>query len=175
MNKLNTLRIVICSVCALNAITYSAVASSAEAAPKSCVPSPVSVPKVPPTHAKVAYATGSPSQQLDIYLPKTGTGPFPVIVFIHGGGFMVGDKNDGQEVPAVSAVDRGYAVVSVNYRMSGEAKFPAAIHDIKAAIRFIKANAAKYHLDPSKVATWGDSAGAHFAALVGTSGGGKGT
>ena len=66
---------------------------------------------------------------------------------------------------------RGYAVVCVNYRLSDEAKFPAAIQDIKAAIRWIRANAGTYNLNPDKIATWGNSAGGHLASLAGTSGG----
>jgi acetyl esterase/lipase len=118
----------------------------------------------------IPYADKSASEKLDIYLPNEGSGPFPVIVFSHGGAFMFGDKADGQVNPALEGVKHGYAVVSVNYRMSGEAKFPAAIQDIKAAIRFIRANAAKYHLNSNKIASFGNSAGANFAAMIGTTG-----
>ena len=108
----------------------------------------------------IAYADKSKAEKLDIYLPNEGKGPFPVIIFIHGGAFMFGDKADDQVNPALEGVKRGYAVVSVNYRMSGEAVFPAAIQDVKAAIRFVRANAAKYHLDPKRIASFGNSAGA---------------
>lgn len=112
----------------------------------------------------------SSAQKLDIYVPE-GTGPFPVIVSIHGGAFKGGDKNSGELNPMLAGLDKGYAVVSVGYRLSGEAKFPAQIYDIKAAIRYIKANAGKYNLNPNKIATWGGSAGGNLSALAGTSGG----
>ena len=119
----------------------------------------------------VAYAGASPAQKLDLYLPNEGDGPFPVIVHIHGGAFRSGDKADGQLTPVLQALDRGYAVASINYRLSGEAIFPAQIHDVKAAIRWLRAHAAEYKLNPSAVAAWGGSAGGHLAALAGTSGG----
>ncbi len=117
----------------------------------------------------VAYASLSDSQKLDIYLPNEGTGPFPVIIAIHGGAFKSGDKT-GELGYLQAALDRGYAVVSVNYRLSGEVIFPAAIQDVKAAIRFVKANASEYNLNQDKIATWGGSAGGNLAALAGTSG-----
>lgn len=118
----------------------------------------------------VAYAPRSPAQQLDIYLPNQGEGPFPVIVSIHGGAFKMGDKADGQLNPMLKALKRGYAVVSINYRLSGEAIFPAQIQDVKAAIRFVRANAGSYKLNPDRFAAWGGSAGGHLAAMVGTTG-----
>jgi acetyl esterase/lipase len=117
----------------------------------------------------VEYAKTSARQKLDIYLPNDGKEPFPAIVFFHGGGFMMGEKGDGQVNSALDGLNRGYAVISVNYRLSGEATFPAYIHDAKAAIRFLKANAQKYNLNPDKIAVWGGSAGGHIAALVATS------
>lgn len=121
----------------------------------------------------ITYANASTSEKLDIYLPDEGNGPFPVIVSIHGGAFMIGDKGDIQVTPMLTGIKRGYAVVSINYRMSGEAIFPKDINDVKAAIRWIKANATKYHLNPGKIAAWGGSAGGNLAALAGTSGGVK--
>lgn len=121
-------------------------------------------------HLDVEYAGPFSAQKLDIYLPNEGEGPFPVIVAIHGGGFMRGDKTGPDIAPMLEGVNRGYAVVSVNYRLSGEALFPSAISDVKAAIRYVKANAEEYNLDPEKVAAWGGSAGGNLAALAGTSG-----
>ncbi|MCO5949354.1 alpha/beta hydrolase [Mucilaginibacter flavidus] len=118
----------------------------------------------------LAYASVSPAEKLDIYLPDEGNGPFPVIVSIHGGAFMFGDKGDVQVTPMLTGIKRGYAVVSINYRMSGEAIFPKDINDVKAAIRWIKVNATQYHLNPRKIAAWGGSAGGNLAALAGTSG-----
>lgn len=118
---------------------------------------------------ELAYGHESPSQRLDIYLPELGNGPFPVIVAMHGGAFKGGDKGDMQVNPMLSGLQHGYAVTSINYRLSGEAIFPAPIRDCKAAVRFLRANAARYRLDPDRIAVWGASAGAHLAALVGTS------
>lgn len=118
----------------------------------------------------VAYASASESEKLDIYLPNEGEGPFPVIIAIHGGAFMMGTKTGGDVTAMLGGLERGYAVVSVEYRLSGEAIFPAQINDIKAAIRFLRANATTYNLDPNKFATWGGSAGGSLSALAGTSG-----
>jgi acetyl esterase/lipase len=119
----------------------------------------------------ITYANLSQAQKLDIYLPEKGEGPFPVIFSIHGGAFKAGDKGDGQLKPMLEGLNRGYAVVSVNYRLSPEAVFPAQIVDVKAALRWIRANAKQYKLDPDKIAAWGGSAGGHLSALLGTSGG----
>jgi acetyl esterase/lipase len=132
-------------------------------------------PKQPDTdHIKrkwrdVPYASVSPAQKLDIYLPDEGDGPFPVIVSIHGGAFMGGDKSDDQLTPMLEGLKRGYAVVSINYRLSGEALFPKNIQDVKAAIRWVKANAKQYKFKADKIALWGGSAGGHLSALAGTS------
>jgi acetyl esterase/lipase len=115
------------------------------------------------------YASLSPAQKLDIYWPVEGNGPFPVIVSIHGGAFMGGDKRDIQLTPMLEALKHGYTVVGVNYRMSGEAKFPALVHDVKAAIRWIRANAKTYLFDPERIATWGGSAGGYLSLMAGVS------
>jgi len=115
------------------------------------------------------YADLSAAQKLDLYLPDEGEGPFPVIVSIHGGAFMGCDKADMQVLPMLEGLKRGYAVVAVNYRLSWEAKFPALVHDVKAAVRWIRANAQRYHLDPDRIAAWGGSAGAYLASMLGTS------
>lgn len=117
----------------------------------------------------VQYAHISPAQKLDIYLPDEGNGPFPVIIAIHGGAFMMCDKGDMQVMPMLEGMKRGYAVVSINYRMSGEAKFPSLVHDVKAAVRWIRANAAQYHFDKNKIAAWGGSAGGYLATMLGVS------
>ena len=119
------------------------------------------------------YAPLSPAQRLDIYLPDEGDGPFPVIVSIHGGAFLRCDKADGQVLPMLEGLKRGYAVAAVNYRLSGEAKFPAQVHDVKAAVRWIRAEAARYGLDPRRIAAWGGSAGGYLATMLGLTGGVK--
>jgi acetyl esterase/lipase len=119
----------------------------------------------------IPYADLSPAQKLDIYLPDVGDGPFPVIMSIHGGAFMGGDKADMQVLPMLEGLKRDYAVIAVNYRLSWEATFPAPVHDVKAAVRWIRAHAQRYHLDPDRIAAWGGSAGANLAAMLGTSAG----
>lgn len=117
----------------------------------------------------VRYGTLSPTQTLDVYLPD-GPSPYPVIVSIHGGAFAFGDSRGPDCVAALNGLARGYAVVSVNYRLSGEAPFPADVEDVKAAIRWTRANAPAYGFDPARVAAWGGSAGGCLAALCAASG-----
>jgi acetyl esterase/lipase len=105
---------------------------------------------------------------LDLYCPERVSGPLPVIVWIHTGGWSKGRK---ERCPAVALVQDGYAVASMDYRLTSTAPFPAQIEDCKAAVRWLRANAATYHLDPDHIGAWGHSAGGHLAALLGTSGG----
>ena len=117
----------------------------------------------------IEYArVGNKSLKLDLYLPE-GQGPFPLIIWIHGGGWTSGNKSLSSDSPQVRQTARGYAVASINYRLSQEAKFPAQIEDCKAAVRWLRAHATQYNLDPSRIAAWGSSAGGHLAALMGTS------
>ena len=111
---------------------------------------------------------GTRELALDLYLPANSSGPLPVVAHIHGGGWQSGSKAN---VPMLFLLSRGYAVVSIDYRLTGEAVFPAQIHDCKAAIRWLRANAVKYNLDPERIGVFGSSAGGHLAALLGTSGG----
>ena len=106
---------------------------------------------------------------LDLYLPE-GNGPFPVVINIHPGGFFSGDKAMVPGNPGKALLKAGYAIASINYRLSGEAKFPAAVQDAKAAVRFLRANAAKYKLNPDKIAAFGQSAGGNIASMLGTAG-----
>lgn len=112
------------------------------------------------------YAHLSPAQKLDIYLPEVGQGPFPVILYIHGGGFAEGDKRDIHLLSYLKALEKDYAVASVNYRLSGEAVFPAGLQDVKAAIRWLRAHCEKYLLDTDRIAACGGSSGGNFAAMV---------
>ncbi len=123
---------------------------------------------VSPTHADLVYASVSETQKLDLYIPE-GVGPFPVVIMVHGGGFMFGDKADGAGLTGVDQLlAAGYAVASINYRLSGEAQYPAQIHDAKAAVRFLRANAATYNLNADKFGAWGASAGGNLVSLLGT-------
>ena len=104
---------------------------------------------------------------LDLFVPEKADAPLPLIVWIHGGAWLGGDKAG---CPAMGQLKRGYAVASINYRLSQEAIFPAQIHDCKAAIRWLRAHAKEYNIDPQRIGVWGSSAGGHLVALVGTSG-----
>ena len=120
----------------------------------------------------LAYAgTEHPSQTLDLYLPDEGEGPFPLIIFIHGGAFTGGDKRDSQVVYYMNGIRRGYAVASLNHRLSSESKFPESVYDVKAAVRFLRGNAKRFCLDPKRFAASGSSAGAYFAAMLGCTAG----
>ncbi len=121
-------------------------------------------------HLDLAYAGASPFQALDLYLPE-GDAPesgWPLLIYVHGGAWMMCDKRDIQLNSPLSLTNAGFAVASVNYRLSGEATFPAQIYDVKAAIRFLRAHAASYKLDAGRFALWGCSAGGHLVALAGT-------
>ena len=125
------------------------------------------------------YATQSEAQKLDIYTQAKRDKPSPVIMWMHPGGFEEGDK-DGSAIAPLAVVnmiklvqpmlERDYAVVSINYRLSPEAIFPALIYDVKAAIRWMRAHATKYNFNPNKVAAWGSSAGGYLAAMLATTG-----
>ena len=109
---------------------------------------------------------GHERQKLDLYLPKDGR-DLPLIVWVHGGAFRAGSKD---RCPAVPYLREGYAVASINYRLSQHAIFPAQIEDCKAAIRWLRANAAKHGIDPQRIGVWGSSAGGHLVAMLGTAG-----
>jgi acetyl esterase/lipase len=119
----------------------------------------------------IPYAARSPSQKLDIYLPDDGDGPFPVIVSLHGGAFMGCDKADLQILPMLEGLKKDYAVVGANYRLSGEALFPALVQDVKAAVRWIRAHAGEHRLDGGRIAAWGGSAGGYLSLMLGTTAG----
>jgi acetyl esterase/lipase len=106
---------------------------------------------------------------LDLFLPGNVTPKdrLPVVVWIHGGAWRFGDK---ENCPALPLVTRGFAVVSINYRLTTEAIFPAQIHDCKAAIRWLRANAGRFPISYDRIGVWGSSAGGHLVALLGTSG-----
>lgn len=115
----------------------------------------------------IAYVSnGHERQKLDLFLPEKGEN-LPLIVWIHGGGWVGGSK---ENPPALGFAKNGYAVASINYRFSQHAIYPAQIEDCKAAIRWLRANAAKNRINPDKIGVWGASAGGHLVALLGTTG-----
>src|SRR3984957_4918534 len=110
---------------------------------------------------------------LDLYLPPEGGPKKPVVVFIHGGAWRSRTARDGgvfRDFPAVlaSVAARNYVVASVNYRLSGEARFPAAVQDVALAIRWLRTHSVRYGIDTNKFVAWGSSAGGQIAALLGT-------
>ena len=121
----------------------------------------------------IEYAhVDSQSLQLDLYQPQGMKSETPVLVWLHGGAFTSGDKSNARKYAPMFA-QQGIAVASVNYRLAPAAFFPAQIQDVKGAIRFLRANAAKYHLDANHIGILGTSAGGAFASLAGVSCGEK--
>jgi acetyl esterase/lipase len=118
-----------------------------------------------PTNANLAYADLSERNVLDLYLPEGVTGPVPVVVWVHGGAFMMGDKSGPQSLEALNAA--GYAVAAINYRLSGTDQWPAQLEDVMAAVAYLRANAADLGIDPAKVALFGASAGGHLVSTTG--------
>lgn len=140
----------------------------------------------------VPYANQSRFQKLDLYLPPIGKGPFPLVIWIHGGGLVMGDKSSMPQtdfgpapiptgpygpyqvqVPDLPGLhSRGFAVASLNYRLGASpiTAAVAAIKDCKAAVRFLRANAGNYNLDPDRFAVWGNSMGGYLAAMLGVTG-----
>ncbi len=113
--------------------------------------------------------------KLDVFLPKTGAGPFPVVITIYGSAFFSNSSkaNCFQNDYGQSFLRAGYAVVSINHRSSKDATWPAQIHDVKAAVRYVRANAALFNLNPDFIAISGFSSGGHLSAMAGTSSGRK--
>jgi acetyl esterase/lipase len=106
--------------------------------------------------------------KLDLYFPKSLNGPTPIAVFVHGGGWSSGDKSAGAGALDFSALlDAGFIVGSVDYRLAPQYQFPAMIEDVKCAIRFLRANAGNYNINPDKIGVWGGSAGGHLVSMLG--------
>jgi acetyl esterase/lipase len=104
--------------------------------------------------------------QLNLARPKQGDGPFPAVICIHGGGFRAG-KREGYDGLCIRLAQQGYVALTVSYRLAPKYPFPAAIHDVKAAVRWSRANAAKYRIDPEHIGVTGGSAGGHLAQFLG--------
>jgi acetyl esterase/lipase len=118
-------------------------------------------------------ATSDPRQMVDVFVPKKPSvkGPLPVIAYVHGGGWSTGHRVMGR-AQLMNLVNSGrYAAVSIGYRLSWQAPWPAQIHDVKAGIRWVRANAAKYGFDPKRICAFGPSAGGHLVAQLGTTNG----
>lgn len=131
-----------------------------------------------PTHDDVVYATvGGRDLSIDLYIPEDKPGPYPVVFWIHGGGWSGGTNETPAFVRPLGAM--GVAVASVEYRLTSQAAlfggepviWPAQIHDVKAAVRFVRTNAEMYSFDPDRFASWGTSAGGHLSAVLGLTSG----
>ncbi|WLD15306.1 SMP-30/gluconolactonase/LRE family protein [Planctellipticum variicoloris] len=129
---------------------------------------PTAVPETVQAHLDVVYAQEVDRKLLaDIFVPTTGAGPFPAVLVVHGGGWVHGDKTKFRAM-AVSLAACGYVTAAIEYRLAGEARFPAAIHDCNAATRFLRAEARTYHIDPNRIGAVGGSAGGHLVGLMAT-------
>ena len=130
---------------------------------------PAPLPSGVKAERNIAYVeNGHPNQVLDLFLPGQPSGkPLPLMIWIHGGAWMGGSQANP---PVLYLVPKGFAVASIQHRFSSDAIWPAQAYDCKAAIRFLRANAAKYNFDPNHFGVGGDSSGGHLAAFVGTSG-----
>jgi acetyl esterase/lipase len=107
--------------------------------------------------------------QLNLARPKESEGKLPAVVCIHGGGFRAGDRKRWDGL-CKKLAERGYVAITVTYRLAPKYQFPAAVNDVKAAVRWLRANAEKYHVDPDRIAALGDSAGGHLAQFLGVTG-----
>lgn len=120
----------------------------------------------------LAYGHVSQDQKLDLWLPdEPASGPYPVVMYFHGGAFRAGAKREDQSEPVIRGLERGYAIADVDYRKSGEAVFPAMLQDAKAAVRFLRENAPKYDLDPDRIVAWGASCGGWIVSMLGVTAG----
>lgn len=115
----------------------------------------------------LVFGTGGGRElKLDLYTPK-GEGPFPGVVVVHGGGWTGGNKEAFRPI-AQQLAAKGFVAVTIEYRLAGEAKFPAAVEDCKTAVRWMRANAQKHHIDPKRIGGVGGSAGGHLIGMVAT-------
>jgi len=118
----------------------------------------------------IEYAhPGGERLALDLARPKTQQGAAPAVVCIHGGGFRAGNREHHDRL-CIQLAERGYVAATVSYRLAPNYQFPAAIHDVKSAVRWLRANADKYGIDPGRIGTTGDSAGGHLALFLGLTG-----
>ncbi len=138
-------------------------------APRGNFPRPTSPPNpTGNTHRDVTYCTADGvTLKMDLYLPPRADKPTPVAVYVHGGGWSMGDKTQGNLIPFNDLASQGFMVAAVNYRLAPRYKFPAMIQDVKCAIRYLRANATKLNVDSNRIGAWGGSAGGHLVALLG--------
>ncbi len=126
-------------------------------------------PEVPATLSliqNVEYSNVGAKMEMDIIRPKSLTGPAPAVLFVHGGGFRAGTRQSYLPM-AMRLAERGYVTATASYRLAPRHQFPAAVEDVKAAVRFLRANAVKYGIDPDRIGTTGGSAGGHLVLMLG--------
>src|SRR6476659_4673521 len=164
-------RILFLTYCLLGGCVMTAVAQQPKAA-KNPAEVDFKIPDGVVCNANVEFGcAGERALLLDVLRPKSqGERRLPVVVYIHGGGWEHGDKNEGHRVLCELALTGDYAAVTVAYRLSDEAIWPAQIYDCKAAVRWVRANAKKYGFDPEHIGVCGGSAGGQLAAMVGVTG-----
>src|SRR5262245_40112120 len=165
-------RVLLATVAFLFALSTAtlAPAPTARSQEKKVQPKQPKLPAGTAEHRDLRYGEHKERNTLDLFVPKSEK-PLPLIIWIHGGAWQGGSKDMNH--PALRFLEQGYAVAAINYRLSQHTVFPAQIQDCKEAIRFLRANAKKYNLDPDAFGVWGSSAGGHLVALLGTSGGVK--
>lgn len=130
-------------------------------------------PETVTLETNLVFGTGGKQPlHLDLTRPKQGDGPFPALVMVHGGGWLGGDKESLRSF-MYHFSQQGIVCISIEYRLAPKSTFPAAVEDVKCAVRWLRANAAKYHLDPTRIGALGGSAGAHLVAFLGTTNGEK--
>lgn len=134
--------------------------------PRTAYPAPT-VPDDVVWQEGIEYSNpGDEHLQLNMARPKSGDGPFPAVLCIHGGGFRAGNRESYDQL-CIKLAQRGYVAATMTYRLAPKHKFPAAVHDSKAAVRWLRANAATYKIDPEKIGVTGGSAGGHLAQFLG--------
>ncbi len=126
---------------------------------------PAAPPGLVVLHDVVFGKGGDRDLHAEIAYPQNATGPLPAIIYIHGGGWIGGSQKQG---PILQIAKAGYFAASIEYRLSNVAKWPAQIEDCKLGVRWLRANAAQYHVDPNRIGAWGASAGGHLVACLGT-------
>ena len=137
-----------------------------EARARFALPDELDPASIPNSVADVRYGALE-SQKLDIYYPDAGEGPFPLIFYVHGGGWILGSRRDSSISCILSgALEKGFAVASVEYRLAPKTRFPENLWDVKTAVRWARANAAEYRFDPDRFGMAGDSAGGYFTLMI---------
>ena len=130
----------------------------------------IDLARFPRRFEDLRYAELSEAQTLDLYLPATGNEPFPLIVLVHGGGWCSGSKRGTTMECAFRCLSQGFALASVEYRFATDTPLPAMVHDVKAAIRYLRAHASELQLCTDRIVIWGNSSGGHVANMIAATG-----